>query len=258
MSDISIAGATYLDVPSILIPKADGSGYAEYSEGGSLQPYVLRPDAELVHRWEQDQYLIADQGIELPAYSTTAKTLKATANLTPVIAIDADYDYFVVERLYCKPDYSDDTVAKGRYEYFLSAYLYELIEIPANTLKAFNGKTVTAVQRAFAGQGFIRGLYWSSATALALYTATTYGVAMGITAPAISGTNITVKAPTELIRGSTTYLTSAMWKLITDIRFQYVIEAYRAPKNNLNIDGWGESQNVLHILECENGDGKLT
>lgn len=34
MSDIQIAGATFLDVPSILVPKV-GGGYAEYTEGGS-------------------------------------------------------------------------------------------------------------------------------------------------------------------------------------------------------------------------------
>lgn len=257
MSDITIAGATFYGVPSIIVPTV-GGGFAEYSEGGSLKPIVLRPDAELVERWEMDEYLVADQGINLPAYSTTAKTLKASVNLTPTIAIDADYSYYVVERLYCKPDYNAETLAKGRYEWFTSAYLYELVEIPANTFKAFNGKAVTSVQRAFAGQGFIRGLYWSSATAVALYTATTYGIAMGMTAPTISGTTATIKTPTELIRGSTTYLTSAMWALITDIRFQYVIEVWRAPKNNLNIDGWGTEQNVLHLMNNVNGDGKLT
>ena len=32
MADIQIAGATFLDVPSILVPKV-GGGFAEYTEG---------------------------------------------------------------------------------------------------------------------------------------------------------------------------------------------------------------------------------
>ena len=39
MSDIQIAGATYLDVPSIIVPKADG-GFAEYTEGSEEDTLV--------------------------------------------------------------------------------------------------------------------------------------------------------------------------------------------------------------------------
>jgi hypothetical protein len=156
------------------------------------------------------------------------------------------------------PAYSADTKAKGRNEFFASGYLYEIIDIPANSFVADSGKAITSRTVAAAGQGFVRMLYWSSATAIALYTATTYGIAMGITAPAISSSTLTIKSPTWLIRGNTTYLTSAMWALLTDIRFQYVIEVYRAPKSNLNIDGWGVTQNYQHILDCKNADGKLT
>ena len=54
------------------------------------------------------------------------------------------------------------------------------------------------------------------------------------------------------IRGHTTYFTSTYMNAVTDIRYQYVIEVYRAPKNHLNIDGWGSTQNLQHVLECVN------
>lgn len=225
----------------------------------TLKPHVLRPDAELIETYSDDQWLVEDAGIELPAYSTTAKTLKASANLTPTIKMDyTAYDYYVVERTLAIPAYSADTKAKGRNEFFASGYLYEIIDIPANSFVADGGKAITSRTVAAAGQGLVRMLYWSSATAIALYTATTYGIAMGVTAPEISSGVLKIKSPTWLIRGNTTYLTSAMWALLTDIRFQYVIEVYRAPKANLNIDGWGTTQNYLHILGCKNADGKLT
>lgn len=225
--------------------------------GAALLPCVIRPDAELIQRSAMDQFLIADQGIALPAYTTSAKTLKASTNITPTISVASDHDYYVTVFTFAKPYYSDETIAKGREEYCISAYLYELVQIPAGTYKAFNGKTV-GVQRNFVAHGLVRNLHWNTATSVALYTATTYGVAMGATAPTISGTTITLKTPTELIRGHTTYLTSDMWGKIDDIRFQFVIEAWRAPKNNLNIDGWELQQSMMHVLDCVNDDGKLT
>ena len=190
----------------------------------TLKPYALRPDAELIETYSDDQWLVEDAGIELPAYSTTAKTLKASASLTPTITMNyTAYDYYVVERTLAIPAYSADTKAKGRNEFFASGYLYEVIDIPANSFVADSGKAITSRTVAMAGQGLVRMLYWSSSTAIALYTATTYGIAMGVTAPTIASGVLTIKSPTWLIRGNTTYLTSAMWALLTDIRFQHVM-----------------------------------
>jgi hypothetical protein len=81
--------------------------------------------------------LVADDGIELPAYSTSAKTLLAAANLTPTISIDLDeYDYFISTKILTIPEYNVTTLAKGRQEYSLSVYNYELIHIPINTFNA--------------------------------------------------------------------------------------------------------------------------
>lgn len=216
-----------------------------------LAPVVLRPDAELVERYTYDKRLVADEGIALPAYSTTARTLKASVSLTPTVALDYDnYRYFIVERMLAAPDYSAATKAKGREEYFADSHVYEVAEIPANSFVAADGKAITTRTVVVCGQSMLRMLYWSSATAIALYTATTYGIAMGATAPTIASGALTLKSPMFLIRGSTTYLTSAMWALIEDIRFQYVIEVYRAPKGSRNVDGWATSQSFAHINAC--------
>ena len=46
---------------------------------------------------------------------------------------------------------------------------------------------------------------------------------------------------------------------MTDIRYQWIIQVYRAPKGNLNIDGWGQRQQILHIVDCvENNNMTLT
>lgn len=41
---------------------------------------------------------------------------------------------------------------------------------------------------------------------------------------------------------------------LTDIRRQYIIELWRAPKGNMNVDGWGSMQQTVHIHECVNSD----
>ena len=42
---------------------------------------------------------------------------------------------------------------------------------------------------------------------------------------------------------------------LTDIRYQYVIDVYRAPMNNLNVDGWEQDQTLQHIIDCVNTSG---
>ena len=58
------------------------------------------------------------------------------------------------------------------------------------------------------------------------------------------------------IRGNTSYYTSTYFNATTDIRYQYVIQVYRAPKNTLNKDGWNITQGVKTIVDCVNNNNK--
>ena len=104
--------------------------------------------------------------------------------------------------------------------------------------------------------GTVRLLYWSSGTALSTYTSTTYGLTQPVTAPAISSSTLTIKTPTLSFRGHSSYLNSTYYSYVTDIRLQYIIEVYRAPKSNLNIDGWGSEQQSKYILNCINNNNQ--
>lgn len=66
---------------------------------------------------------------------------------------------------------------------------------------------------------------------------------------------MTVKSPVLGVRGHTTYFTNTYMNALTDIRYQYVIDVYRAPLGELNIDGWEQDQALQHILDCINADG---
>lgn len=293
MPDISLLGATYPDVPAVTLP-VDGGGTAQFDwtadadataedilagkiayvngqkitgTGSSgtvnLKPFVLRPDAVKIHTVTYDKLLVKDEKIEIPAYSTTAKTLKASENLTPTVEITpASYDYQVVERLLAYPIYAEGTaVATGRFEYWLGTYLRDIVEIPANTFRSMDGSKSygSRVMSVFQAGCFYRELYWSSTTALTTYSTASYGIYMGSTAPSASSTTITLKSPTLNIRGHATYLRSAVWSTITDIRYQDIMEVYRVPKGSLNLDGWGARQSTMHIFnDIDNNNGTLT
>ena len=224
-----------------------------------LKDYLLRPDAEKIQTYTYDQLAIEDLGINLPAFKdTAATTLINSSNLTPTITMSYnEYDYYVLERILTIPEYSVTSVAKGREEYQFSSYLYEIVNIPANTFKALGKNTFVTTRNAVVqGMSAIRLLYWSSGSALSVYTSTTYGLTQPVTAPAISSSTLTIKTPTFTFRGHSSYLNSTYYGYVTDIRLQYVIDVYRAPKSNLNIDGWGSEQQSKYILNCINNNNQ--
>lgn len=225
--------------------------------GGSPIPVVMRPDAELVQRWSCDEKIVEDLGLTMPAYSTSAKTIQTGAALSPVIAMDLDYRYYVAYFCMAEPIYSTDTKVKGRCEYDVSAFLYEIALIPANTLKTLDGSKAYATRQIVvqANGSIGREMYWTSATAVGVANNTTYGAYCTGQAPTISGTNLTVKAPIYGIRGNATYMASGAWSSMTDIREQWIAEVWRAPAEAC--EGWGLATAMLDILDDVNDGGTL-
>ena len=204
--------------------------------------------------------LVADLGIALSAYSTKAKTFVTGATLAPTITMDfANYNYYVIMRGLGIPQYNTGTKQAGRCDYCASAYLYEVVQIPSGEIVAVDGSKALGQSVVIQTNGSIgREVYWTSATAMAAATNVTYGTYVLSQTPAISGTTLTVKAPNYGITGNTKQMTSAAWSHITDIRYQYVVEAYRAPKGK-GEDGWGLTSSMRHVLDCvRNHDGALT
>ena len=220
----------------------------------NLKPTVLRPDAQLVQTYTFDQMAVEDLKLTIPAYTTGATSLKATANLSPTITINlATETFFVVERFLTIPEYSITTLGKGRQEYTYCTYIYELARVPADAFKSMDGtKTITSASNIISTMSSFREIYWSSATALTAYGSNAYGCYQTPTAPAISGSTLTIKTPVLGIRGSTSYFTSTYMNAVTDIRYQYVIDVYKAPKQAMGIDGWITNEVVNHIIDCAN------
>lgn len=255
--NITIAGAEFSAVPAIVVPKT-GGGNAEFvdKESTLLKMGALRPDAEMVKSWSYDKSLVDDWELSVPAYSTTAVTVKAGEAESQTYTLDyANYNYYVIQRMLSIPEYSIATKGKGRVEYWIASYIYEIAEIPANSLRTLvdSSKILTSRSVSVAAAGvFYRSLYWSSGTAIAAYSSAAYTVAQAVVAPTVSSGVLTVSTPNCTMRGSSTYFSQTYWDAITDIRYQWIAELYRAPKNHLNLDGWGTATQMLRVIDCVN------
>lgn len=233
----------------------------DVTQGGTIKPRVLRHDAELVQTWSYDKQLNRDESITIPSYTTTATSLKASATLaTPTLNFN-DYNYFVTARAFTNPVYSTTTPVKGRQEYTFTSSVYEIVVVRANTGKALSqNKYATAVSSSLYTSGTgSRCLYWSSTSAVSWYTAVTYGASQSIVAPTLSSSTLTINSPSISIRGSSTYLTSAAWANITDVRAQYIIELWRVPYSADKVSGWQTGSGFQSMLnDVINNGGTLT
>ena len=223
----------------------------------ALKTGVIRPDAELVQTYTYDKWMIEDEVVaSLPSYSTSAQTVVASETLGTITADLTNYNYYYNVTMLAYPTYSTTSKAKGRPEWWAGTTCYELCDVSANSFTTKDGsKTYTSANRVHSSaQTCYKLLYWSSASAISIYSSGLYGVYMGVTAPSLSSSTITVKSPTFNMRGSTTYFTSTFMNAVTDIRYQYKIRVYRVKKGDLNIDGWGMTSLWDQIVDGMNNN----
>ena len=253
-ADITLLGATYYDVPAIDLPtEQGGSALFSLGGGGGVAPIIVRPDAELVQTYTYDKHIHADEGVTIPAYTTTARVLKASASLTPTMALDlANYSYYVCERFLAIPEYSVTTKAKGRAEYYAGASAYEVCSVEAGTMHALLEPTRATTARTVAIQASVvnRLLYYSSSSAVVAYNSAAYGTYETTTTPTISGTTLTLKSPALGIRGHTTYFTNTYMSAVTDVRYQWRIEVWRVAKSDPDTDGWQLMQGFERVCDA--------
>lgn len=227
-----------------------------------LNPLVMRPDAEIVYKLSYDKYIVADEGISFPAYTTSQETLIASEKITPAIQKDtANYNYFYSFRSITIPVYSITTKAAGRVEYNYRAAFYEIVDYPAGDIEALidTTKTTSAGYSMNSAGNHAAIVYWNSDTTIRRMDVSAYGVPVILTAPTTNSSTITFSTPSLVTRGHSTYFTSTFMNAVTDVRYQYIIELYRAPKGNLSFDGWGIYGTSKHIMDCvHSATGKLT
>lgn len=294
--EIMVAGAIYEDVPSVRLPDshgtfhpftdtsdttavaadvaqgktfhlADGSaatGTASGGGGGAIKMGVLRPDAELWQRFTYDKWIVADEGVTIPAYTTAATTLKASETLANITDIDTDeYNYYVLSRGLTIPKYVSGTSAGNGKPIYHVFTLNSELSISWDSDIAPSGISYIAspyVSPINSSQYLM--LYYSSETTC--YSAvgnnsSAYGCYQQTTNPSLSQTLIRITSPKLNIRGNAAIFKQAYWDALEDIRYQYVLEVYRAPNGGEYFDGFNVKSHISHTLSCAtSASGDLT
>lgn len=242
------------------LPSEMASAILGIEGGGSPKKFAMRPDAELVQRYSEDYLAVADKGVTLPSYSTSSQTVVASTTFSPTITADyTHYDYFITMRGLAIPQYNTTTKQKGRCDYTVSSYLYELVIIPANDAHSIDGtKSYATVNPVIVNHSYTgRAFYWTGATGFGMNGSASYGANVTGVAPTVNNSMVlTIKSPTCGIRGSTTYMTSGAWSTMTDIRYQWIVEVWKAPSTE--VIGWEHTNAIRSMLSDVRNGGTLT
>lgn len=245
MPDIVIAGATYPNVPSILLP---------ISGGGQAQFYDMNTDLSWLGAGAEQvegQFYEKIDTLDNTLYngwtpSTTAKVIVTATTLSDA-KFDAedvhDYTYYIIWESGCELEYTGTPTQKALPLFSRSLIIQALAKRPSSwaNIESLNINSIVN-QTAYTGT-FLR--YYGTTTGSLTYTwAASYGFYFGATAPAISSTTatsptITPKTPTLSTRCSTTYFSTANAALVDQENSIWWIRGrgiYRA-KSNTFYDG---------------------
>lgn len=234
----------------------DVTNYANVAVNVNVPPTVkqiiLRPDAELWKSWTYDKRIVADEGITIPPYQTTAITLKATEQLDEITADAANYKYFLTLRSLVIPEYNTDEILRGRFEWSSMVGAYDFVFTPMEELHPLVDSTYTVATTSASVQGgaSYRSLYFTSSTGIGIYSNTVYGIWTSAVSPYYLVGKIKVNSPNFTMRAQANIFDQPYYEALTDIRFQYVYELWRVPIGSLQYDGWSNQQSVDLSLDC--------
>ena len=214
---ITIAGATFQTVPSIVVPKAGGGDAVFYDMSDDMS--FLGKDVELVNAsLYSSSFALEDTAFNGWTPSTTAKTCIATATAGTFAQSDMeDNEYFILWECGVDVVYGEGTTNKAKTLFSRAAIAQELFRRPSTWAnigsEIFNGNACSTVF----SQNFLR--YYGTTAGTITYTwNVSYGFYFGATAATFSPTtgngNVTVKTPIMSARCSTTYLSTGNAGLI--------------------------------------------
>lgn len=294
---VVIAGAMFEDVPSISVPDANNvyhpfldttipsnaaaasditqgklayvngslvTGTNQGGGGGAVKVGALRPDAVLDQSWTYDKKIVADESIAIPSYTTTNTALKSATVLASNKALDnTQYDYMLTARGLAIPIYSSSAKGKGRIEYTVYSYAYEIDCLSPNTVKIGNVSSGNygSITSSYSSVNMM--VYWSNGSTVQTSTGSYGAFISGIIVTNSSNSStgapkITISSPSFAIRGSNNYFTSTYWGYVTDIRYQYIIELWKMPRTS-SVDGFTLTSQLVHAAECaQSASGTLT
>ena len=248
--ETSDADATASDIASGKTAYVNGSlvtGTASPSTPTTPIIGALRPDATIVQSWTYDKLLVQDEGITIPAYTTTQTTLRSYSTVTTNTIDPDNYDYILCGRLLLTPIYSSSTKGKGREICYASSCISEFITTKPTLESSTASSRVNTIYHGYAA----RYCYWTSDTATSNVSSSNgINASLSNASTVVNTPAITFYIPSVTIKGSTTYFTQTFWDMLTDIRFQYKFELYKVARTG--IYGFNVTSQMQHVFDCAN------
>lgn len=213
--DISIAGANFSAVPSIIVPQQGGGNAQYYAMNGDMD--FLGAGAELV---EENFYKVVNT-LDNTLYngwtpSTTAKAIVASVTLSnnKFTATDIDkYGYYIFWECGVDVAYTGSPTLKALPVFGRALIVQNLIKRPSSMANIQAVNCDATVNQAAFTSSFLR--YYGTTTGSMAYTwASSNGLYFSATAPTVSSTTavsptITPKTPAFNAKVSTTYMSTA-------------------------------------------------
>ena len=239
MSDIVIAGNTYSNVPSIIIPKS-GGGNAQFYEDTEL--FWLGKDAEFVSgQFYQKVDTLDNTLLNGWTPSTTAKAIVSSVTVSDAKFTASNVDewaYYIFWECGVDIAYTGSPTQKALPTFARALYIQNLVKRPSSYVNIQAGNCNATTNQAALSYSFLR--YYGTTTGSITYTwSASYGLYFGATAPTISDTTavsptITPKTPTLNARTSTTYMSATSCNAIDQANSKWWIKGtkiYRARRD---------------------------
>ena len=216
--DITLMGADFHNVPSVLLPKT-GGGTAQFYDMDGVMAW-LGKDAELyLDNFYTKEFSLSETLYNGWTPSTTAKDIVASVTAGTFSAANmSDYEYYIVWDSGVDPVYTGSPTLKALTQLSRAYQVQQIFRRPSSWVNIgadnFNSNVCGSVYTST----FLR--YYGTTTGTSTYSwAQSYGFYFTVTAATLSNTTaesptVTVKTPKLSVRCSTTYLSTTNANLI--------------------------------------------
>ena len=241
MANVTVAGASYSDVPYIILPMTGGGSAEFYDMDGSLSFFGKNAQQVSGEFYSKVDY-IKNTLYNGWSPSSTAKAIVTSVTLSnnKFSAENLDeWAYYIVWECGADIVYTGSPSDVARPLLARGLIIQELIRRPGTWADIGTSSLSATANQAVYSSSFLR--YYNDKGSLTYTWAASYGFYFGATAPAIASTsalttNITPKTPTFSARTSSTYMTVANANLVDQNNSVWWIKGtniYKAKRDTL-------------------------
>ena len=252
MPDIVLAGATYPDVPSVILPKS-GGGTAQFYDMSKNCSWMGLNAEKISDPLYSTTFKLSDTNYLTVEHTTSAKSILATTNRTTFVPDLSKYEYMIEWLWYTTMVYNDDQVYKACVERTYGAG-YQLIMRRPYGLQNFVDQNWAYNYCTTDYSSCMYTIYWNTSGTKTWSTSGYAPYLSSITAATLSSTSsntptVTVKRPVFSIKCHDSYFTVDNSNNVDTDKstIKLIANLYRVDKNTSNLHyQWATACNMYN------------